>query len=133
MSLMQKYMNQLGDPHDLKPTAIVSFNGLDYLLRTLIGKSDKIKDLRVGACSHQAIIEREHDAKGIDPETVCRKCGINLDCVAPRCNDYLVLRNPLCRGPICGDCFRKGGDVFYQAFRRGVDQLPRVNDFLVRL
>lgn len=121
-SLMVKYLAQLGDPHG-KLSSPFSLKFLDFNLRTLIGKSKRIADLKVGLCSHQAILERERDAKGKNPEHYCRKCGINLNIVGVgRCNDYLVLRNPFCRSPICLECVHKGGDVFYQAFKRGLDE-----------
>ncbi len=97
---------------------------VDTLLRISIGKAESIEDLRVGLCSHQAILERERDAVGIDPTMRCRRCGVNIQDQI-RCNDYLTLRNPNCRGPICFECTLDGGDVFYRAFTRGCDTLSK--------
>lgn len=97
---------------------------VDTLLRISIGKANDIDDLRVGLCSHQMITERERDLKGIDPTTHCRRCGVNLlDQI--RCNDYLTLRNKWCRGPICHECTKDGGDVFYRAFVSGCGTFER--------
>lgn len=118
-SLMTKYIEEIEGDHSLKSP----IRKLDFLLRTYIGKSERVEDLRIGLCSHQAILERERDTKGRNPEHFCRKCGINLNTVGiGRCNDHLVLRNPFCRGPICMQCIDDGGDVFYQAFSRGVEE-----------
>ncbi len=100
----------------------------DTILRMMIGKTD---DIRVGKCSHNAILERERDAKGKNPEHYCRCCGICVNEVGiGRCNDFLVIRNRKCRGPICIDCMKTGGDVFYEAFKKGLKKhkLLRLNN-----
>lgn len=120
-SLMQNYLWKLGDQH--KGNLI---NTIDFWIRDFIGKTNDPAKLRVGLCSHQAILERERDIKGLNPECYCRKCGVDLSIVGVgRVNDYLVLRNPYCRGPICLDCVKAGGDVFYKAFRNGVEKFQR--------
>lgn len=120
-SLMKKYLGKLGDKH--KGNLITL---LDAAIRESIGKTDDPKKLRVGLCSHQAILERERNIKGKNPEYYCRKCGLDVSVVgAGRVNDYLVLRNPYCRGPICLSCVKGGGDVFYRAFRRGVEDYEK--------
>jgi hypothetical protein len=98
----------------------------DTLLRISIGKADNIDDLRVGLCSHQMIAERERDLMGFDPTSYCRRCGVSVQDQI-RCNDYLTLRNPQCRGPICYDCTKDGGDVFYRSFLHGRDTLDGWN------
>lgn len=117
-SLMQDYLYRLGDQHRGNLITLI-----DSSIREFIGKTNDPEKLRVGLCSHQAILERERTSKGLNPEHYCRKCGIDLNVVGiGRVNDYLVLRNPYCQGPICLDCVKGGGDVFYKAFRGGVEK-----------
>ena len=120
-SLMKEYIYRLGDQHKGNIITLI-----DTAIRESIGKSDDPEKLRVGACSHQSILERERDAKGKNPERYCRKCGIDVGIVGVgRVNDYLVLRNPYCRSPICLDCVKNGGDVFYHSFRKGVEDYQK--------
>ena len=98
-SLMEQYLFRLGDSHKGNPIALI-----DFRIREAIGKTDDPEKLRVGMCSHQAILGREMIKRGVNPEHRCRKCGINLNVVGVgRVNDYLVLRNPNCLSPICLD------------------------------
>ncbi len=120
-SLMQDYLYRLGDQHKGNLITLI-----DTAIRESIGKSDNPEKLKVGSCSHQAILERERDAKGKNPEHYCRKCGIDAGVGVGRVNDYLVLRNPYCRGPICLDCVSNGGDVFYHSFRKGVEDYQKI-------
>jgi hypothetical protein len=84
----------------------------DTRFRDLIGKTD---DINVSLCSHDAIISREL------PEHFCRVCHTNLAKVGiGRVNDYLVIRHPQCRQPICLDCSKNRPDAFYKAFEEGV-------------
>jgi hypothetical protein len=84
----------------------------DTRFRDLIGKTD---DINVSLCSHDAIISREL------PEHYCRVCHKNLATVGVgRVNDYLVIRHPQCRQPICLDCSKNKPDAFYKAFESGV-------------
>jgi len=117
-SVSEVYQSHLSDGHSTETPVKM----LDFWIRRIIGKSDDIEALSVGACSHQAILERERDAQGLDPQKHCRKCGREVPEGVGRCNDFVVLRNPLCRGPICLDCVRDGGDVFYRAFKKGLDE-----------
>ena len=120
-TLMGKYMSRLGDPHSVGSIE----SRLDTVLRSLIGKTD---DLAVGKCSHQAILERERNVRGKNPEHYCRRCGISLNVVGiGRYNDYLILRNIKCKGPICLECIQDGGDVFYQAFRKGLEKMKNID------
>jgi hypothetical protein len=121
-TLMGKYMQSIV-PHNGNHSA-VSF--LDTTLREFIGKTDNIN---VGKCSHNAILERERDAEGKNPEHYCRCCGmyLNVDGVG-RCNDFLILRHEKCRGPICFDCMTKRPDVFYRAYREGLEHYEEFLD-----
>ena len=113
-TMAKRYLNWLKDPHHTNDSMV---NQLDLGIRSFIGKTEDIEQLKVGMCSHQAILEREMGKK--DPEMYCRKCGLSTGIGVVRCNDFLVLRNPLCNGPICGNCIKDGGDVFYLAFKKG--------------
>lgn len=86
----------------------------DTTYRELIGKTD---DIHVSLCSHDAIISREL------PEHFCRVCHKNLAKVGVgRVNDYLVLRHPQCRQPICLECVKNRPDAFYKAFEQGTNR-----------
>ena len=97
---------------------------LDTTLRQCIGKTD---GMEVGKCSHNAILERERDAAGKNPEHYCRCCGLclNVDGVG-RCNDFLIIRNKKCRGPICLTCIKTQPDVWYRAYRKGLKKYEKV-------
>ena len=97
---------------------------LDTVLRECIGKTDRME---WGKCSHNAILERERNAKGKNPEHYCRCCGIYLNVNGiGRCNDWLVIRNKKCRGPICLDCIKNRPDIFYEAYKRGLKKMQRL-------
>jgi len=94
---------------------IISVKALDVALRDAIGKTD---DINISLCSHQAILSREF------PEHFCRVCNKDLSVVGVgRINDYLVLRHPNCRKPICLECAKTNPDDFYKAFDRGLKKL----------
>ena len=122
-TLQAQYLSQFGIEYEgvLYHDTNTPVREMDFWIRNFIGKTDDIESLHAGRCSHQAVLERERDKEGKNPEEYCRKCGLFLgvDGVL-RCNDFLVLRNPFCRGPICGACMKDGGDVFYAAYRRGL-------------
>lgn len=122
MSLYEKYLKQLGDPHNIR-LGFPSLNFLDFHLREAIGKTD---DIRVAMCSHNAIINREF------PEHFCRVCHRNLNTKrgVGRVNDYLVLRHKQCQKPICLDCSKNNPDKFYLAFKRGVDKYMQMRKIL---
>lgn len=114
-TMMERYLANIV-PHGTT-AGPVSF--LDTSLRMFIGKIEDGEPESV--CGHDAITRREL-LNGKDPEKHCRVCGKNLDRDGiMRCNDFLVIRNKECRGPICGDCFTKKPDRFYRAYRRGLD------------
>jgi hypothetical protein len=116
-----KYMHRIGRSHSLFTPEKIA----DWGIRMCIGKTEDIEKLKAGACSHQSILERERN--GENPENYCRKCGLNLNVDGiGRCNDYLWLRNPFCKGPICLECVKNGGDVFYLAFKKGSDRYMRL-------
>ena len=93
---------------------LTSIKFLDTTLRMLIGKTD---DVRIALCSHQAIINREF------PTHFCRVCNKDLSIGnVGRYNDYLVLRHPQCLKPICIDCAKNKPDVFFIAFKKGLDK-----------
>lgn len=112
MSLYQKYLAELGDPHVIVNN-LCNVKSIDFVLRNLIGKTDK---LGIAKCSHAKILENEFP----DDESRCRQCGIFLDVGFARWNDYLVLRHPQCKRPICADCAENRPDVFYITFREGL-------------
>lgn len=109
-NLMEKYLVELGDPHNLRRPMRV--NTLDYFLRESIGKTD---DIHIAMCSHKAIINRELGDK------FCRVCQKDLSIVGVgRWNDYLVLRHPQCQQPICIECAKNNPDEFHKAFQKGL-------------
>ncbi len=118
-----KYLRRIA-PHGTND----EMSRLDTMLRECIGKTDGIA---VGKASHNAILERERDAEGKNPEHYCRCCGIflNRDGIG-RCNDFLIFRNRKCRGPICLDCIKNRPDVWYQAYRKGLDRYNVLNKSL---
>ena len=97
---------------------IYSTKFLDTTLRMLIGKTDNMK---VSLCSHQAILNREF------PNHFCRVCNkdLSIDGIG-RFNDFLVLRHPNCRKPICLDCAKNNPDSFYIAFRNGLEKFENM-------
>ena len=113
MSQYNDYLRLLGDPHE-NVNDICSIKKMDFELREAIGKTE---DISVSLCSHQAILAREY------PEHFCRICNKDLSVVTPRWNDYLVLRHPLCRKPICFECAKNNPDEFHKAFQRGIKEL----------
>ena len=112
MSLYQKYLRKLGDPHAVNNN-LCNVKSIDFVLRSLIGKTN---NLEVAKCSHAKILEHEFP----DDENRCRQCGIRLGVGAARWNDYLVLRHPQCKRPICAECAEKRPDIFYMAFKEGL-------------
>jgi len=96
---------------------IGSIKALDVSLRTAIGKTD---DINISLCSHQAILSREF------PEHYCRVCNKDLNVIGTgRYNDFLVLRHPNCRKPICIKCAKEQPDEFYIAFKKGLEKLKK--------
>ena len=118
MSLYQKYLSELGDPHNL--THPSSLKRLDLKLRELIGKTD---DLNISRCSHAYILKHELP----DEENRCRQCGIKLTVGIARWNDYLVIRHPKCDRPICKECAEKRPDIFHIKFREAINKLKEIN------
>ena len=117
--LYQQYLWKLNDAHyDAGVDNPFSLQSIDFKIREAIGKTDK---LDVALCSHAKILEREFP----DDELRCRQCGIKLTTGFGRFNDYLVLRHPHCTRPICVDCAKNRPDVFYDAFRKGIDRLEK--------
>lgn len=125
-TIIAKYLNRIVPHGDNNILSV-----LDTELRMFIGKTDNVD---IAKCSHNAILERERDKEGKDPEHYCRKCGLflNEDGIG-RVNDFLLLRHKKCRGPICLDCVKKGGDVFYRAFKNGVDAREKFHQLLRNL
>ena len=114
-TLSERYFQRidLSDKHNFFGLGI-----LDFALREAIGKTD---DIRVAACSHDAIIAREQG------ESHCRICHRKAGMERGRINDYLVLRHRQCQGPICYICAEKHPDAFYLAFKKGLDKLKRAS------
>ena len=57
------------------------------------------------------------------PELSCRVCHKNLAVKGiARVNDYIVLRHPECKHPICLKCALNKPDKFYIAFKKGTEQ-----------
>ncbi len=112
--LAEKYMALLGDAHDLSETPSISVKLLDFSLRKAIGKTN---DLRIPLASHAQIISRELKNR------VCRVCSRGLTGTQARYNDYLVLRHPNCKSPICLDCSKNKPDAFHKAFKRGLEAI----------
>lgn len=121
-TLVQKYILQV-QPHGIN-------NGLslmDTMLRECIGKTEGVE---VGKCSHNAILERERDAAGKNPEHYCRCCGLYLNVNGiGRSNDFLIIRNRKCRGPICLECIEKRPDVWHQAFQKGLKKYNLIRNY----
>ncbi len=112
-SLIMEYQNQLGDKHTYDKNGI-GIRQLDYRLREAIGKTE---DIKVARASHNVVRSME------EGEGFCRVCHKNLQIVGEaRINDYLVLRHPFCKAPICFDCSINHPDAFYTAFKLGVDR-----------
>jgi len=109
-SLAMKYQERIGDEHLV--TGDINIKTLDYKLRMAIGKTD---DIQVARASH-------HIIKSIEAgESYCRVCGKDLSVVGiGRVNDYLALRHPFCKAPICLDCSGNHPDSFYKAFKAGL-------------
>lgn len=117
MSLYQKYLSELRDPHNINGDGIGNMkNRLDFTIRKLMGKTDNIE---VAKCSHAYILEHEQ----LDDELRCRQCGINLNGVYPRINDYLVIRHPKCKSPICLECSKNRPDIFNIRFKEAIAKL----------
>ena len=110
--LFDEYMKRLKDPHS-NISNIGCVNSIDFFLRTCIGKTN---DLGVGLCSHQKILEREFP----NEPNRCRQCGRRLVVGVGRWNDYLVLRHPDCKRPICMECGEENPDCFHIAFKKGL-------------
>jgi len=111
-SLIMKYQERLGDPHLMKGIP-PNLKSIDLMLRLAIGKTD---DIKVARASHYIIKSMEAG------ERFCRVCGKDLSVVCGRVNDYLVLRHPLCKAPICFECSKNRPDAFYKAFKAGVEK-----------
>jgi len=119
-SLIIEYQRRLGDPHS-KLSNPFSLNFLDFNLREQIGKTE---DIKVARASHNVVRSME------EGEGFCRVCHKNLQVVCPRVNDYLVLRHPFCKAPICFDCSVNRPDSFYRAFKSGVERYKELSDAL---
>lgn len=117
MSLYQKYLSELGDPHNLD---LESFSGFikrtDFAIRETMGKTDNIQ---VAKCSHAYILKHELP----DDENRCRQCGIILSVGVARWNDYLVIRHPKCTRPICMECSEERPDLFHIRFKEALKKL----------
>lgn len=114
MSLYQKYLSELGNPHDLSCGGVIKRT--DFAIRETIGKTN---DIQVARCSHAYILENELP----DDENRCRQCGIPLSVGIGRWNDYLVMRHPKCKRPICMDCSENRPDLFHIKFREAIKKL----------
>ena len=120
-TFMGKYLSSIM-PHGGKENPI---NLLDNFLRAFIRIVDK--DNEKAICAHDAIKYREEMKRGKDPEKICRVCSKNLNIKGIlRCNDFLIIRNKKCKGPICGDCFKNKPDKFYIAYSNA---LKKYNQF----
>lgn len=110
--LLERYIYTIGDTHldGVENQNFANPKVIDYWLREFIGKTD---DIRVAACSHNAIINREMVG-------ICRVCQKPLTTGVGRWNDYLILRHPQCLNPICLDCAENNPDDFYKAFSKGL-------------
>jgi hypothetical protein len=112
-SLIMEYQERLGDKHTYDKNGI-GIRQLDFRLREAIGKTENI---HIARASHNIIKSMEAG------EQFCRICGKDLQVVGiARVNDYLVLRHPFCKAPICLDCSKNRPDAFYEAFRIGLDK-----------
>jgi hypothetical protein len=115
-TMMERYENNLlpHNPNDVVCFSPIGLNFLDFNLRSLIGKTNK---LEIGKCSHNEVIRRSLKARNKNPEHYCRRCEkfLNKDGIA-RWNDFLVFRNPKCIGPICYDCAKDNPDIWYKKF-----------------
>ena len=111
-SLIMKYQDRLGDPHEHDPSS-PNLKSIDFYLRQSIGKTE---DIKIAKASHNVVKSMERG------EHYCRVCGKNLDIVGVgRVNDYLLLRHPYCKAPICLDCRDNNPDAFYLALEHGVN------------
>lgn len=111
-SLILRYQALLGDKHTYDRNG-VGVRQLDFRLREAIGKTE---DIKVARASHNVVRSIEAG------EGFCRVCGKNLQVVGARVNDYLVLRHPFCKAPICFDCSKNRPDAFYKAFCEGLER-----------
>ena len=102
----------LGDKRTYDKNGI-GIRQLDFRLREAIGKTE---DIKVARASHNVVRSLE------EGEGFCRVCHKNLQVVCGRVNDYLVLRHPLCKSPICLDCAVNNPDTFYKAFKARIEK-----------
>jgi len=117
-SLIMKYQQVLGDRHTFDKNDPSSIRAFDLRLREAIGKTE---DIKVARASHNIIRSVE------DGEGFCRICHRNLQVVGVgRVNDYLALRHPLCKAPICLECSKTCPDAFHKAFKEGIIKASRV-------
>lgn len=117
MSLYQKYLGELKDPHNLASSGIGGMIvRLDFTIRETMGKTN---DIEVSKCSHAYILEHELP----DEEDRCRQCGVKLVTGIGRINDYLVIRHPKCKRPICMDCSKNRPDLFHIRFKEALKKL----------
>jgi len=112
-SLIMEYQQGLGDKHTYDKNGI-GLRPLDIRLREAIGKTE---DIKVARASHNIVRSME------EGEGFCRICHKDLRVVSPRVNDYLVLRHPFCKAPICLNCSKTNPDAFYKAFKEGLNKL----------
>ncbi|KKL62855.1 hypothetical protein LCGC14_2181010 [marine sediment metagenome] len=114
-SLIIEYQKMLGDKHSYDKNGI-GIRQLDLRLREAIGKTG---DIRVARASHNIVRSME------EGEGFCRICHKDLRVVEPRINDYLVLRHPFCKAPICFDCSNNHPDAFYKVFKAGLEKVMK--------
>lgn len=111
-NMYERYLVDLGNPHNLFSKEPMRLNRIDLGLREAIGKTN---DIHISLCSHIAIINRELG------DNFCRVCQKDLSVTGVgRYNDHLVLRHPQCFQPICLNCAKNNPDKFHLAFKKGL-------------
>ncbi len=119
-TVAEKYKSRILDYSHFRIENPDMLKSLDTSLRILIGKTN---DVRIALCSHQAIINREF------PEHFCRICNTDLSVGnKARWNDFLVLRHPQCTKPICHNCAENKPDLFFIAFKKGLNKYNKISN-----
>jgi len=116
-NLVNKYMNRLGDPHDITHEG-PSLNKIDFQLRSFMGKTNDVQSPE-GYASHFKILKRQKRIENDD--LVCRRCLKDLSEVGVgRYNDFLVIRAKDCTQPICSSCAKHNPDNYHRKFKEAI-------------